>query len=69
MKVEIIQHSLHPTDTLLEVYNNDGFLICRIYEDDFSEILSDNQLTYLENGETIFDIDYEELLTHAKTIF
>lgn len=66
MKVEINRTSTNPANTMLEVYAHNTRPFCKIYEEDFMELLSDNQINQLENGKIEFDINKQHLIARCK---
>ena len=69
MKVEIQRVSNDPANTMLEVYSNGIRPICKIWEEDFAEILSERQLKMLENGVVKFSVSHEQLFMKSKQWF
>lgn len=69
MKVEIQRLSNDPANTMLEVYSNGIRPICKIWEEDFIEILSERQFKLLEKGEHTFNVSHEQLFMKSKVWF
>ena len=70
MKVEIQRLSTDQANTMLEVYSNNNLRpVCKIWEEDFAEILSERQLKLLENGEHKFSVSHEQLFMKSKEWF
>lgn len=66
MEIEINRTSDNPANTMLEVYAHNTRPFCKIYEEDFIELLSDNQIKKLENGETKFNVNKQHLIARCK---
>lgn len=69
MKVEIQRLSTDPANTILEVFSNNTRPVCKIWEEDFAEILSERQLKMLERGEHKFNVSHEQLFMKSKVWF
>lgn len=69
MKVEIQRLSTDPANTMLEVYSNNTRPVCKIWEEDFVEILSKRQVKMLEKGEHKFNVSHEQLFMKSKVWF
>lgn len=69
MKVEIVKISASPSDTLLDVYTHNTRPLCRIYEEDFTELLSDKNIELMYSGQTVFTVNSNDLFTKSKTWF
>ncbi len=66
MKVQIQRASDNPANTMLEVYTDNTRPLCKIWEEDFAEILSDRQVDMLEAGKHIFNVNRAELNEKSK---
>ena len=66
MKIEIQQVSNNPANTILEVYSDNTRPIWRIWEEDFIEMLTSNQLKAFENGDFKFNVTRQELFNNCK---
>jgi len=69
MKIYIQKVSNNPSNTLLEVYAQNTRPVCKIYEEDFIEGLTDKQIEQLENGKYEFNVDGKFLFDRCKTWF
>lgn len=70
MKVEIYNNSTDPANSILHCHELKSLrAFCSIYEEDFIELLTDDQYKLLEKGRTIFNIDKQELLMKSKSVF
>lgn len=70
MKVEIQRINNDPANSMLEVYyDNNNRPICKIWEEDFIELLTDKQVQLLENGKIRFDVNRMQLLEKSKKWF
>lgn len=69
MKIEIQQITNDPANSLLHVYAGSTRPICSIYEEDFSELLTQKQLEKFVDGGSEFDVSKFNLLQKAKTIY
>ena len=69
MKVEIQTISNDPANSMLEVYYDNNRPICKIWEEDFVELLTDKQIQLLEKGKIRFDVNRMELLVKSKNWF
>lgn len=69
MKVEIQRINNDPANSMLEVYYDNNRPICKIWEEDFIELLTDKQVQLLENGKIRFDVNRMELLVKSKKWF
>lgn len=69
MKVEIQRINNNPANSMLEVYYDNNRPICKIWEEDFIELLTDKQVQLLENGKIRFDVNRMELLVKSKQWF
>ena len=70
VKIEIQKLNSNPADTMLECYEHKEHRpLCKIYEEDFVELLTDNQLSNFEKGKIRFDVNRMELLVKSKQWF
>ena len=69
MKVEIQRINNNPTNSMLEVYYDNNRPICKIWEEDFIELLTDRQVELLEKGKIRFEVNRMELLVKSKNWF
>ena len=69
MKVKISKHNTDPANTLIDVYSHNTRPFCRMYEEDFAELLSETDIARMENGETNFDVNKHHLIINCKTYF
>lgn len=69
MKIEIQATSSDPANDILDVYDGGTRPICNIWQDDFCELLTDNQIKRLEDGCYKFDVNKKQLLDNARKIY
>jgi len=69
MKVVVQYNSPDFAFDMLDVYTDGLRPICRIWEEDFCELLTDKQIEKFQNGQYKFDVNKIQLLDKAKTIF